>query len=120
MRLCATVQDEYVGFMAPLAGDGLFVQPARRHPHRLGLFNASFGVWEQWKVLSVKSASGGDAHSVLVTLQPRRCVYMWCRRPLCVVPPPPKTPGVHSGVHSGVESPSSRVKKRSDSLREVF
>lgn len=73
MSVCATLQDEFVGFMAPLAGDGLFVQPARRHPHRLGLFNASFGVWEQWKVLSVKSTGGADAHSVLVTLQPRRC-----------------------------------------------
>lgn len=39
-------QDVYLGFK--LFDLGLFLQPRRKLPLRLGFYNATFGVWEQW------------------------------------------------------------------------
>lgn len=43
-------QDVYLGFK--LFDLGLFLQPRRKLPLRLGFYNATFGVWEQWAVSS--------------------------------------------------------------------
>ena len=46
---CRTsAQDGYIGFR--LLETGLFLQPRRKLPLRLGFYNATFGVWEQWAV----------------------------------------------------------------------
>jgi hypothetical protein len=64
-------QGQHIGLRSPASG-GRFLQPRRKHPHRLIFFSAKLGIWEQWEVEGEEAVAGAPWKRIALRFRSRR------------------------------------------------
>ena len=64
-------QGQHVGLRSPASG-GRFLQPRRKHPHRLVFFSTKLGIWEQWEVEGEEADAGAPWKRMTLRFRSRR------------------------------------------------